>query len=116
MTQGETTHGRNDSLAKRLTGETSRYPPGHIHCVLKLPTNPVKEITRLSVKLKLLTDTYILQAKRAKFGPTYATSALCPLCKEDDETTEHFLLKCSSLKLVREVVFNELATQFVEMN
>ena len=86
------------------------YSPGHIHCVLKLPTNPVKEITRLSVKLKLLTDTYILQAKRAKFGPTYATSALCPLCKEEDETKEHFLLKCSSLKLVREVVFNELAT------
>ena len=25
-TQGEMTHGRNDSLAKRLRGETTRYP------------------------------------------------------------------------------------------
>ena len=61
------------------------------------------------MKLKLLTDTYILQAKRAKFGPTYASSALCPLCKEEDETREHFLLKCSSLKLVRDTVLSELA-------
>ena len=69
------------------------YSPGHRHCVLKLPTNPVKGITRLSVKLKLLTDTYILQAKRAKFGPTYATSALGPLCKEEDETTRTFSIE-----------------------
>ena len=35
------------------------YCPGHVHCVLKLTTNPVRENVRLTVKLKLFTDRHI---------------------------------------------------------
>ena len=53
--------------------------------------HPAREATRICMKLKLLTDTYILRSKRSTFG-TITTKSLCPLCDEEEETKEHFLL------------------------
>ena len=37
------------------------YQPGKIHKLLQINTDPIRESTRISVKLKLVTDTYILR-------------------------------------------------------
>ena len=55
-----------------------------------------KDISRLSVKLKLLTGSYILQSKRIRMYKT-ETEATCLLCKEKEETMEHFCRSCVKL-------------------
>ena len=40
------------------------YQPGKTHTLLRINTDPIREATRLSVKLKLVTGTYILQEKK----------------------------------------------------
>ncbi|KAH3864057.1 hypothetical protein DPMN_027070, partial [Dreissena polymorpha] len=44
-----------------------------------------------------LTGIYVLQVNRFRFNQ-YAISAVCPNCKVEDETFEHFLLHCSALE------------------
>ena len=62
--------------------------------------DPIRETQRLSVKLRLLTNTYVLQSKKMKFCDS-EKSALCKLCNEHIEDQEHFLLKCEILDSVR---------------
>ena len=47
-----------------------------------------------------MTGTYTLQVNRAKFSQSEVDPA-CMLCRQDPETTEHFLLTCPSLEDVR---------------
>ena len=68
------------------------YQPGQIHQILKITGTQARESTRLATKSKLVTDTYILQTKRARFNNT-EKGAQCLLCEEADETVEHFILK-----------------------
>ena len=77
------------------------YQPGQIHQILKITGNPARESTRLATKLKVVTDTYILQSKRARFSNT-EKGAQCLLCEEADETVEHFILKCRVLEPIRQ--------------
>ena len=69
--------------------------------------------SRLSVKLKLLTGSYILQSKRIRMYKT-ETEATCLLCKEKEETMEHFILGCRCLETVRNPVLHELVTKLKE--
>ena len=86
------------SSLKYFTGVD--YIPGSCHTVLEIKGDPIREIQKLSVKLRLLTGTYILQSKRVKFCDT-EKSSLCKLCNEANEDLEHFLLKCKTLDPVR---------------
>ena len=67
------------------------------------------------MKLKLITDTYILQPKRTKFNAN-EISNLCQLCEQEDETREHFLLRCSILDPVRKSVTRLIENIFLENN
>ena len=69
-----------------------------------------KDISRLSVKLKLLTGSYILQSKRIRMYKT-ETEATCLLCKDKEETMEHFTLVCRCLETVRNPVLRELVNK-----
>ena len=85
------------------------YQPGKIHSLLQINTDPVRETARLSVKLKLVTDTYtcILQEKRSRFQGSNQ-SALCCLCNEESETVEHFILQCKILEPIRQSAISEI--------
>ena len=50
---------------------------------------------------------YILQSIRAKFNQ-YQVSKLCPLCRESDETLQHFILQCVTLQSTRRSFINAL--------
>ena len=50
----------------------------------------MKHIKKLSIKLKLLTDTYVLQSKREKLSET-EKSSLCKVCNAEIEDQGHFL-------------------------
>ena len=83
---------------------TEIYQPGQIHHLIKINGNPVRETKRL-IKLKLVTDTYILQAKSARFG-NRESSTQCLLCEDADETAEHFILTCRVLEPIRQCYRN----------
>ena len=51
---------------------------------------------RASIKCRMTTGTYILQANRARFNKS-DVDPTCPLCKEHSENQRHFLLECSAL-------------------
>lgn len=76
------------------------YQPGQIHSLLKISGNPTREPSRLATKLKLVTDTYILQVKSSRFRCTSSESAQCLLCGDAEETVTHFILTCSVLESI----------------
>ena len=59
-----------------------------------------RDVTKARLKAKLLTGTYMLQSKRAKFNKT-EVDPTCKLCHSQPEDTEHFLLTCPALEGVR---------------
>ena len=101
-------------LYKGLTFLTfENLEKGKIHPLFKINCHTGKDISRLSVKLKLLTGSYILQSKRIRMYKT-ETEATCLLCKEKEETMEHFILGCRCLETVRNPVLHELVTKLKE--
>ena len=68
-----------------------------------------RDVTRAMLKMKLLSGTYNLEGKRARFKNSGVTG-LCPLCGEDIETREHFLVVCASLEGSRTPYLSELRT------
>ena len=45
-----------------------KYQPGKIQPLLKIEPNSVRDIPRISIKLKLLCGVYVLQSTRASFN------------------------------------------------
>ena len=58
------------------------------------------------MKNKVLTGTYILQTNRVKFNQN-EVNPVCQLCKEDDETLQHFLIYCKSLEETRQPILKD---------
>ena len=85
------------------------FQPNKIHHLIQIDntSNPSVEAVRIAVKLKLVTGTYNLQVRAAKFRTT--NTRICELCSEEDEDIEHFILKCKILQCVRAPFLNELA-------
>ena len=92
------------SSLRCLNAET--YKPGNCHPIIQ-KANGVKDVPRIHTKIKVLTSTYILQVNRASFNQNQI-SPVCLLCKEDDETTEHFLLQYSSLDSTRQPILDDI--------
>ena len=59
----------------------------------------VKDVPHIQTKVKILTGSYVLQVNRASFNQNQV-SPTCLLCKEEEETTEHFMLYCSSVNSI----------------
>jgi len=80
-----------------------------IHHLIQIDntSDPSVEAVRIAVKLKLVTGTYNLLVRDAKFRS--ANTRIYELCSEDDEDIEHFLLGCKILQCVRALFLNELA-------
>ena len=59
-----------------------------------------KDVQRAAVKARMITGTYMLQEQKAKFY--HDQDASCPLCNQESETLEHFLLRCQRLDETRQ--------------
>ena len=59
------------------------------------------------MKVRLLTRTYMLQSKKAKFSNNKETD-ICKLCYPETGDIEHFLIKCICLADIRNKYFKTL--------
>ena len=66
-----------------------------------------QDIRRIPTRLKIATRTYILQQNRAIYSK-HLISATCNLCKNADETLQHFILCCEALQDIREPLINRI--------
>jgi hypothetical protein len=97
QTQWIETHSKKPSL-KYLNIAGCKV--GQIHQVWRTTSHNSRDIRRATIKAKLLTGTYVLQANRAVFNQ-YSVNGTCPLCKKGIETREHFLVECESTEDIR---------------
>ena len=67
----------------------------------------VRDVARIQTKLRLVIGTYVLQTNRSAFNQNHI-SPVCLLCRAEDETTEHFLLRCAALEIVRQPALAEI--------
>jgi hypothetical protein len=67
------------------------------------------DILRGAVKAKLLTGSYMLQARISKHSGGTLPS-LCLLCRQAREDTVHFILTCSALKNTRDPYLQQIRT------
>lgn len=87
------------------------YTPGKIHPSIQTIGNSVNEISRLPVKIKLLTGTYILQSMRVKFNQN-EIDPTCQLCGSAPEDMHHFLLQCETLVTIRSTILCEIKREY----
>ena len=59
----------------------------------------IRQVTRANVKTRLLTKTYPIMETLVRIRK--AVSTTCPLCQHACEDTEHFVVRCPQLSLVR---------------
>ena len=77
--------------------------------MLKIKSNSTRELTRIPVKIKLLTGTYILQPLRCRIYKE-ENSEICLSCGEEIEMLEHLVLECSAWDYIRNPALEEITT------
>ena len=75
-----------------------------VHPCIRIPLSSLREVTRYSVKVKLLSVAYILQSTRAAFNQN-EINPTCLLCTNG---VEDLLLTCVALEAVRTPILNDL--------
>ena len=70
-----------------------------------------RTIAQATIKARIATGTYTLQANRHKFNQ-YEVSPICPLCNAYPEDRAHFLLYCESTQSIRDPYINKIITFF----
>ena len=77
--------------------EIQQNPIGTPHNILRSVKNRKYDIQKAEIKLRLITDTYMLQYHHAKFSRN-KISPICKLYGEEEEDREHFLPECKTLE------------------
>ncbi len=85
------------------------YVPGKIHPLILATSTSSRDVTRLAVKFKLVSGTYILQTNRAKFNKV-EVDPTCLLCGLQNETAVHFMLECEKLHDKRQPLLSDVAS------
>ncbi|CAG2192046.1 unnamed protein product [Mytilus edulis] len=83
------------------------YRIGKCHPTASTCSANIRDISRIPIRLKILTGSYILQTKRAVFNITNPDPT-CMLCGKSDETLSHFLLVCTELENIRMTLIREI--------
>ena len=97
----------DDSWEERIKGQSRLYPSlrylstnqfknGTIHPLITTIKNNQRDIYRGMIKLRLATGCYYLRSKAKPINQAPADRT-CPVCKEEEETREHFILRCPAL-------------------
>ena len=89
--------------------DTTMFKPGTLHPIVDIDSPSSRDVTRLAVKLKMITGTYLLQSNRASFNQT-AVDPRCLLCGKEPETLGHLLLRCEVLDSTRRPLYAELCS------
>ena len=66
-----------------------------------------RDIASNHIQLKLVTAIYILQVNRSVFNQS-EIDPICLMCKEEPETVDHFLIRCSALCDVRQPLLDSI--------
>ena len=77
--------------------------PGKCHPLLFYPSGGVHEASRIPVRLRIATGTYILQCSRAIYNQ-FECDSTCNLWGDADETLTNFLLECKALRECRQPI------------
>ncbi len=72
------------------------YHIGKPHPIIRYGPNTVRDIQKCTIKLQVITGSYILQAHRARFNQ-FQVKPDCLLCGDAPEDRIHFLVECSAL-------------------
>ena len=83
-----------------------QYYPGRTHWLLQ-NSEIACDIPSIHVKLKLVTGKYILQVNRSAVNQNEIDQT-CRMCKEEPETIEHFMKRCSALEEVRQSILKRI--------
>ena len=81
--------------------------PGRCHPLMINLSGNAHEASRIPVRLRIATGTYILQCNRASYNQ-FESDATCNLCGKSDETLTHFLLECETLQSCRQPIITEI--------
>ena len=90
-------------------------PVGNAHNVWRSVQNNMKDVKAGEVKVRLLTQTYMLQKNRAKYSSN-KISPLCILCGRDEEDLDHFILRCPELGYIRSKYLDKIRGYIDEFN
>ena len=90
------------------------YKPGKLHTLLQLEPKSARDINRIPAKLKLLCGAYTLQSTRTTCNQA-TVNPICQLCNTDEETLEHFILKCSVLEHVRNPIISDMSNELEKL-
>lgn len=94
---------KNQCQIEKEEKSTLRYieiqdkPLNQTHNVWKSVKNNIRDVKAGEIKVRLLTQTYPFQIKRAKFDKKI--DPLCQICRQGNEDLEHFILGCNKLEL-----------------
>lgn len=79
--------------------EIQKQPLKQVHNIWKSVKHNTRHVRAGEVKARLLSQTYMVQAKRAKYDPRM--NPICLICRKAEENIEHFLLECAELEVIR---------------
>ena len=107
-----------NSWSEKLTFEVSLYStlknmnctsivPGKCHPLLLNLSGGAHEASRIPVRLRIATGTYILQSNRAVYNQ-FECDATCQHCEHTEETLTNFLLKCEALHECRQPIMTDM--------
>ena len=88
-----------------------KYNIGRIHPLLKSYSTNMQDVSRIPIRLKIVTGTYILQTHRAKYSNGTAVSPLCTLCHKADKNLQHFVLSCDALQTIRALLLHKIISE-----
>ena len=104
----ETSINRQLSLYQSLIFlRSSKYTIGKCHHCLESVNSTMRDVQRLTVKLRLVTGTYHLQTNRSAFNQ-HEIDTTCLLCKDSTDDREHFIAECTGLASVRSKYYREI--------
>ena len=108
----------NSFWSEKLTFEASLYSTlKNMNCTLVVPgkcypllfnlSSGANEASRIPVRLRIATGTYILQSNRAVYNQ-FECDATCKLCEHAQETLTHFLLDYKALQECRQPIMTDI--------
>ncbi|MCG7866749.1 MAG: hypothetical protein JAY74_10300 [Candidatus Thiodiazotropha taylori] len=92
---------------------SDHFKPGERSVLIQDP-NGIRDVPRMHTKIKLVTGTYMLQVNRSSFNQNQI-SPVCLLCKQENESLEHFLLRCVSLDHIRRPILDDIQRVCAEL-
>ena len=87
------------------------YTNRKIHTVLRIPLKSVRELTRVSVNLKILTGSYMFLSTRSAFNQK-KIDPTCQLCRFESEELTHFIFRRETLNSIRAPILVDIETGY----